>query len=165
MNGHVSHSKAREKKVQHGEKQSLLQTDSDSSLSPEHKPTSFNGKDASPRVLRSSNQNTASKHETNIADLVDGKAAKSEKSSQSGPMFVITGAQTGESETDGVETDGVESVQSKRKSKINMIAESVFGVPTIQAVAEAQASVGLLSSSSNCHITKPQINISSTKGT
>jgi len=149
VNGHLLHSKTGEKRTRHGEKESLLQTDSDSSLSPEHKPISFSGKDTSPRVLRSSNQSAVSKHEANVTDVVDGKVAILDKDAQSGPMFVITGAQTGESET-----DGDESVQSKRKSKINMIAESVFGVPTIQAVAEAQAN---LSESELCWFCKRQV--------
>ena len=57
--------------------------------------------------------------------------------------FVITGVQTGESETDVIPSNPNEA---KRQSKINMLAESVFGVSTKQAVAEAEANVSILHS-------------------
>ena len=64
--------------------------------------------------------------------------------SHSGSTFAISGVQKGESGTDGKPPPA----ESKRLSKINMLAESVFGVPTKQAVAEAEATVSKLVSMS-----------------
>ena len=125
--GHALRSKSVEKKNQSGDKELLLETDSDASLSPEHKYPLLDENESPLKALQPNNQEFAATAKGNVLQL--------DKVSN-GPMFVITGAPTGESET-----DIIENKQSKRTSKINMIAESVFGVPTKQAVAEAQANV------------------------
>ncbi len=52
--------------------------------------------------------------------------------------FAVAGTTETSSDTDK-KTDSPS--QSKRTSKINMLAETVFGVPTKQAVAEAETTV------------------------
>ena len=115
-----------------------MQSDSDGSLSPEPKPLLQSEKESSLKVLQPSDQINVSRNDKDVASK-----AKEDISNRSQPTngatFALTGAQTGESETDVVESN-----QSKRTSKINMLAESVFGVSTKQAVAEAEANVSPL---------------------
>ena len=128
-------SKTGGKKSQFEDKESLLKIESDCSLSPEHRSPLHDGKETPLKVLQPSRQETQLWNKKENVVPASEIVLESDKIS-SGAMFAIIGAHTGESETDVIESN-----QSKRTSKINMIAESVFGVPTKQAVAEAQANV------------------------
>ncbi len=98
------------------EKQQLISSDSEPCSSPEPKPE-----------LPAKKNPLATLQTSNV---------EATPSAKPGVTFAVVGAQTEESQTD----DRGPS-QSKRTSKISMLAESVFGVPTKQAVAEAETTV------------------------
>lgn len=120
------------KKYAADEKTFLMQSDSETSLSPEHK--SHEEPESPLEILQPIAQNRICKNEkdTSLGQKEDIENLRN------GSKFAIIGGQIGESET-----DVVEDTQSKRRSKINMLAESVFGVSTKQAVAEAEANVSI----------------------
>ena len=111
----------------------LLQTDSDISMSPEHKSPVEKGIAYPLKVLQPTEETKESEAET--ASRSRGTRA-APKPVSSGSNLVITGVETGESNTEIVECN-----QSRRTSKINALAESAFGVSTKQAVAEAESTV------------------------
>ena len=100
--------------------------------SPEHQPYLQKHKEAEKPLKLLQPMDYQQKNEA-APPTIQGESRPRNGSGES--VFVITGVQTGESETDVLPN------QSKRTSKINMLAESVFGVPTKQAVAEAEATV------------------------
>ena len=136
------------------DRKGLLSEDSDTSgvSSPEHKTSPQNKQEkSSPRkkqeniqplnTLQPFTEDTKPRSSSGIPPQSPKEDTRRPRSKSQESAFVITGVQTGESETDVIPSNPNET---KRQSKINMLAESVFGVSTKQAVAEAEANVSIL---------------------
>ncbi|XP_065057317.1 F-actin-monooxygenase MICAL3-like isoform X2 [Rhopilema esculentum] len=127
------------------EKKALLEDESDVNSSPEHQPYLQKQKEVEKPLKILQPMANQQKNEAALPSIQDESRPRNDSGES---VFVITGVQTGESETDVIQN------QSKRTSKINMLAESVFGVPTKQAVAEAEAT---LSESELCFFCKRRV--------